>query len=47
MMWEKAPRYEAVAAGIDNDGGLRLRLNDGVELVEQSGEIRYLDENGG
>jgi hypothetical protein len=21
--------------------------NDGVELVEQSGEIRYLDENGG
>ena len=44
---EKAPRYEAVAAGIDNDGGLRLRLNDGVELVEQSGEIRYLDENGG
>ena len=34
---------EAVASGITDDGGLILKLDDGSELVEHSGEIRYCD----
>ena len=37
------PQYEAVVIGITNDGGLRLKLTDGTETIEYSGEIRYLD----
>ncbi len=37
------PQYRATVLDITNDGGLRLRLEDGSEVVEYSGEIRYLD----
>ena len=37
------PQYEARVLSITNDGGLRLRLDDGTETVEHSGEIRYLE----
>ena len=37
------PQYRATVQSITNDGGLRLRLEDGTEVVEYSGEIRYLD----
>lgn len=37
------PQYEAIVQSITGDGGLRLRLDDGTEVVEHSGEIRYLD----
>ena len=34
---------EAVVSGISENGGLILKLDDGSELVEHSGEIRYCD----
>jgi len=37
-----SPQYEADVLGMDEDGGLILRLDDGFEKVEYSGEIRYL-----
>ncbi len=37
------PQYRATVHSIANDGGLRLLLEDGTEVVEYSGEIRYLD----
>lgn len=37
------PQYRGEALGITHDGGLRLRLEDKTEVVEYSGEIRYLD----
>ena len=37
------PQYRGTVRGITNDGGLRLRLEDGTEVVEYSGEVRYLD----
>ena len=37
------PQYRAKVKSIGNDGGLRLLLEDGAEIVEYSGEIRYLD----
>lgn len=36
------PQYRATVAGITNDGGLRLVLENGTEVVEYSGEIRYV-----
>jgi len=39
-----SPQYRATAAGITSNGGLRLILEDGSDIVEYSGEIRYLDE---
>lgn len=36
------PQYEALVVGVDPDGGLRMRLDDGSTIVEHSGEIRYL-----
>lgn len=36
------PQYEAEVVGIDDDGGLVLRLEDGHEKTEYSGEVRYL-----
>lgn len=38
-----APQYQADVLGIDDDGGLILRLEDGHLKTEYSGEIRYLD----
>lgn len=35
------PQYEAVVTGVDHDGGLILRHDDGNVSVENSGEIRY------
>lgn len=41
---QKKPQYEAVVEGLSPDGGLVLRhLADGVVIVENSGEIAYLD----
>ena len=37
------PQYRATVTGISATGGLQLRLDDGTETVEHSGEIRYLD----
>ncbi|NOR25162.1 MAG: biotin--[acetyl-CoA-carboxylase] ligase [Desulforhopalus sp.] len=37
-----APQYRAEVLGLDDDGGLILRLDDGHEKTEYSGEIRYL-----
>jgi BirA family biotin operon repressor/biotin-[acetyl-CoA-carboxylase] ligase len=39
----KAPQYQAEVLGINDDGGLILRLEDGHEKTEYSGEIRYLE----
>ena len=39
----KSPQYQATVTGISATGGLQLRLDDGTETVEHSGEIRYLD----
>ena len=36
------PQYRATAIGISDTGGLQLKLDDGSEIVEHSGEIRYL-----
>jgi BirA family biotin operon repressor/biotin-[acetyl-CoA-carboxylase] ligase len=37
-----APQYRAEVLGVDNDGGLIMRLEDGHEKTEYSGEIRYI-----
>lgn len=37
-----APQYVGEARGIDGSGGLVLRLEDGHEKIEYSGEVRYL-----
>lgn len=39
---ESRPQYQATVTGISATGGLQLRLDDGSETVEHSGEIRYL-----
>lgn len=36
------PQYDAHVLGLEPDGGLRMRLDDGSTIVEHSGEIRYL-----
>lgn len=36
------PQYRATVTDIQNDGGLVMRLDDGSEIVEHGGEIRYL-----
>ena len=36
------PQYEAVVTGVSSSGGLMLKLDDGSETIEYSGEIRYL-----
>ncbi len=38
-----APQYRAQVLGVDNDGGLVLRLEDGYVKTEYSGEVRYLE----
>ncbi|MCP4341842.1 MAG: biotin--[acetyl-CoA-carboxylase] ligase [Desulfobulbaceae bacterium] len=37
-----APQYRAEVLGVDDDGGIVLRLEDGHKKTEYSGEIRYL-----
>ncbi|MEJ2056472.1 MAG: biotin--[acetyl-CoA-carboxylase] ligase [Desulfofustis sp.] len=39
------PQYRARVRSIADDGGLILVLEDGTEVIEYSGEIRYLDEH--
>lgn len=36
------PQFTARVAGVSSDGGLRLVLDDGREITEYSGEIRYI-----
>lgn len=36
------PQYTALVTGISEDGGVELRLLDGVTVTEHSGEIRYV-----
>ena len=38
-----APQYRAEVLGVDDDGALVLRLEDGHKKTEYSGEIRYLE----
>lgn len=35
------PQYEATIIGLEPDGGLKMRFDDGTTKVEHSGEIRY------
>ncbi len=37
-----SPQYRATVSSITEDGGLQLVLEDGSEITEYSGEIRYL-----
>ncbi len=37
-----SPQYQGIVSGISKGGGLQLKLEDGSETVEYSGEIRYL-----
>jgi hypothetical protein len=37
-----APQYEATVIGVESDGGLKMRFDDGSIKIEHSGEIRYL-----
>ena len=39
-----SPQYEATVTGINKDGGLMMRLDDGSNTIEYTGEIRYLEE---
>jgi BirA family biotin operon repressor/biotin-[acetyl-CoA-carboxylase] ligase len=39
----KIPLFEAIAEGVNADGALLLRLDDGTTVVENSGEIIYID----
>lgn len=39
---QQKPLYEAIVTGIRPDGALVMRLNDGNEIVEHGGELRYL-----
>lgn len=36
------PQYTAETTGIASDGGLKMLLDDGLEITEHSGEIRYV-----
>lgn len=38
-----APQYKAEVLGVDDTGGLVLRLEDGHEKIECSGEVRYIE----
>ena len=39
----KDPQYRATVTGLDDDGGLMMRFDDGSGKIEYSGEIRYID----
>jgi BirA family biotin operon repressor/biotin-[acetyl-CoA-carboxylase] ligase len=39
---QKKPQYEARVIGIRPDGALIMRLDDGNEIIEHSGELHYL-----
>lgn len=40
---QQQPQFTARVLGLDDDGGLRLLVEDGVEISEYAGEIIYLD----
>lgn len=40
---QQQPQFTAQVLDLDNDGGLRLLVEDGVEISEYAGEIIYLD----
>ena len=40
------PQFTAQVAGVAGDGGLQLLLEDGTEVREYSGEIRYIESPG-
>jgi BirA family transcriptional regulator, biotin operon repressor / biotin---[acetyl-CoA-carboxylase] ligase len=39
---QQKPQYEARVTGIQPDGGIVMRLDDGHEIIEHSGELQYL-----
>ncbi|MEK6201984.1 MAG: biotin--[acetyl-CoA-carboxylase] ligase [Desulfobulbaceae bacterium] len=39
---QQKPQYEARVTGIRADGAIVMRLNDGNEIIEHSGELHYL-----
>ncbi len=39
---QKKPQYEAKVTGIRQDGAIIMRLDDGNQIVEHSGELQYL-----
>ena len=39
---QKNPQYEATVTGIRPDGAIVMRLDDGNQIIEHSGELRYL-----
>jgi len=39
-VWKK-PLYEGIVTGLDDQGGLVIRLDDGSSITEYSGEIEY------
>ena len=41
----ESPQYEGKVLGIDSAGGLVIRLDDGFEKTEYSGEVRYLSDS--
>ncbi|MDX1777169.1 MAG: biotin--[acetyl-CoA-carboxylase] ligase, partial [Desulfobulbales bacterium] len=40
---QKDPQFEATVVGLDNTGGLLLKMDDSTIIVQHSGEIIYLD----
>jgi hypothetical protein len=40
---QKNPQFEAKVIGLDGSGGLILEMEDSSTVVQQSGEIIYLD----
>lgn len=39
---QKNPQYEATVTGIRPDGAIVMRLDDGNQIIEHSGELQYL-----
>jgi BirA family biotin operon repressor/biotin-[acetyl-CoA-carboxylase] ligase len=39
---QKKPQYEAEVIGIRPDGAIVMQLDDGSQIIEHSGELRYL-----
>ena len=40
---QRQPLFQALVQGMDKEGGLLLKLDDGSMIAENSGEIIYLD----
>jgi BirA family biotin operon repressor/biotin-[acetyl-CoA-carboxylase] ligase len=39
---QKKPQYKAMVTGIRSDGAIVMRLDDGNQIIEHSGELQYL-----